>query len=122
MFSILLVDDQPAIRQGLSLQIATEPDLTVVGHAGSGHEGLALAELLQPDVIILDVAMPDMDGIAVLPKLAAVAPRSAVVVLTIHDDCDTRARALTAGARAFVAKGTVESLLSAIFSVVGSRA
>jgi CheY-like chemotaxis protein len=71
MIRVLLVDDQPSIRRGLRMRLALEPDLTVVGEAGDGATAVALATALQPEVVLMDVAMPGMDGIAALQALRA---------------------------------------------------
>ena len=112
---VLLVDDQPAVRQGLRIRLVLEPDVEVVGEAGDGAGAISLAQSLRPDVILMDVRMPGMDGISTVRTLRAVAPESAVVILSLYDDARTRARAEEAGAAAFVAKHKVEeTLLAAI--------
>ncbi|MBA2277039.1 MAG: response regulator transcription factor [Chloroflexia bacterium] len=104
MITLLLVDDQPTTRLGLRMLLGLEPDITVVGEAGDGGAALDLARTLKPDVIVMDVAMPGMDGIAATWALRTVAPNSAVVILSLQDDAATRKRARDAGAFAFVAK------------------
>ncbi len=112
---VLLVDDQPAVRQGLRIRLVLEPDVEVVGEAGDGAGAISLAQSLRPDVILMDVRMPGMDGISAVRTLRAVAPESAAVILSLYDDARTRARAEEAGAAAFVAKHKVEeTLLAAI--------
>jgi DNA-binding NarL/FixJ family response regulator len=112
---VLLVDDQPAVRQGLRIRLVLEPDVEVVGEAGDGAGAISLAQSLRPDVILMDVRMPGMDGISTVRTLRAVAPESAAVILSLYDDARTRARAEEAGAAAFVAKHEVEeTLLAAI--------
>lgn len=115
MIKLLLVDDQPAVRQGLRMRLALEADLAVVGEAGDGRAALALAAALAPDVVLMDVALPEMDGIAVTEALLAAAPERAVVMLSLYDDAVTRARARAAGACTFVAKQDgVDALLAAV--------
>ena len=115
MVRVLLVDDEPVVRHGLKARFQLEPDLEVVGEASTGAEALQLAQTLLPDVVLMDVQMPGMDGIQVTAALRKVVPRSAVVILSIHDDAQTRARARAAGAVAFVEKrGGTDGLLSAI--------
>jgi len=115
MIRVLLVDDQQAVRRGLWLRLHLEPDMQVVGEASTGKEALSMAQALSPDVVLMDIEMPDMDGIETAAALRAADSRSAVVILSIHDDPLTRARAGAAGAVAFVEKrGTTEDLLAAI--------
>ena len=123
MIKVLLVDDRPSIRQGLQMRFALESDLMVVGEAGDGEAALALTQQLHPDIVVMDVEMPSMDGIQATQKVRATAPASAVVVLSIHEDPATRARCRAAGAAAFVTKQqSPETLLSVIRQVAASRA
>ena len=108
---VLLVDDQPAVRQGLRLRMAAETDITVVGEAGDGATALNLAQSLAPDVIIMDVMMPGIDGIEATRSIRTAVPDSSVIVLSLHDDAKTRDRANDAGATAFVAKHEADGLL-----------
>jgi len=115
MIRLLLVDDQPAVRRGLGLRLHLEPDIQVVGEASNGREALSLAQVLSPDVVLMDVEMPEMDGIEATVALRIADPQSVVVILSIHDDVETRKRAQAAGAVAFVEKrGATDSLLAAI--------
>lgn len=115
MITVLLVDDLPVVRRGLRMGLALEPDLQVVGEAGDGAEALRLAAVLDPQVIILDIELPGMDGIAACTRLRAAGERAAVVMLSIHEDGADRRQALAAGAAAFVSKHEpVEALLAAI--------
>jgi DNA-binding NarL/FixJ family response regulator len=115
MITILLVDDQSSVRQGLRMELALEPDSQVIGEAENGQEALELARRLQPDVILMDVKLPMMDGITTTEKLRMVAPGCAVVILSLYDDARTRERAQAAGAAAFVSKQEPsEALLAAI--------
>ncbi|MBI2323175.1 MAG: response regulator transcription factor, partial [Chloroflexi bacterium] len=86
LLTVLLVDDRAAVRRGLRMRLALEPDLAIVGEACDGAAALALVPMVRPDVVLVDVAMPGMDGIAATAALRARAPRTAVVVLSIHDD------------------------------------
>ncbi len=112
---LLLVDDQPAIRRGLKMRIALESDLEVVGEVGDATEAMPLAQALRPDVVLMDVETPGMEGISAIAALRRVIPHSAVVIFTLYDAAAMRARVREAGAAAFVAKHqTEEALLVAI--------
>ena len=119
---ILLVDDQPAVRRGLKMRFALEPDLEVAGEAGNVTEAISLARTLRPDMVLMDVEMSDTDGVAATEALRAAAPESAVVIFTLRDDVATQERARAAGAAAFVANHqTEETLLAAIRRVAYGR-
>jgi DNA-binding NarL/FixJ family response regulator len=120
MIRVLLVDDQPVVRRGLRVRFQLEPDMQVIGEASTGSEALTLAQILTPDVVLMDIEMPDMDGIEATVALRTVVPQSIVVILSIHTDRQTRMKAQAAGAVAFVEKrGTTDILLSAIRQAVG---
>jgi DNA-binding NarL/FixJ family response regulator len=110
MIRILLVDDKPTVLRGLRLRLGLEEDFEVVGEALNGVAAVALAQELKPDVVVMDVGMPQMDGIAAIKR---VLPGTPVVVLSIHDDANTKARALEAGAAAYVEKRVLSDRLSA---------
>ena len=120
MIRVLLVDDQPVVRRGLRVRFQLEPDMQVIGEASTGSEALTLAQILTPDVVLMDIEMPDMDGIEATVALRTVVPQSAVVILSIHTDRQTRMKAQAAGAVAFVEKrGTTDILLAAIRQAAG---
>ena len=115
MIRVLLVDDQAIVRRALRGRFQLEADIEVVGEASSGSEALVFAQSLMPDVVLMDVEMPEMDGIEATAALRRIGPQSAVVMLSIHDDAPTRERAQAAGAVALVEKrGATETLLAAI--------
>jgi DNA-binding NarL/FixJ family response regulator len=115
MIKLLLVDDQPIIRQGLRMRLLMEPDIEVIGEASSGEQALMLVKSLAPDIVLMDVEMPTMDGISTTAALRDTQSQSAVVMLSIHDDLHTREQAQAAGAVAFVEKrGAAETLLATI--------
>jgi len=120
MIRVLLVDDQSVVRRALRVRFHLEPDLELVGEASTGTEALTLAQTLTPDVVLMDIEMPEMDGIEAITALRRVVPQSVVVILSIHDDAQTRGRAQAAGAAAFVEKrGATDALLSAIRQAAG---
>lgn len=104
-YKILIVDDMPAVREALRWRLEDEPDLTVVGEAGDGQSALDLAAQSEPDVVILDIELPDQDGYAVARRLKARLRPPRVIFLTVHGDPLSRQRAAAAGADGFVEKG-----------------
>jgi DNA-binding NarL/FixJ family response regulator len=122
MITVLLVDDQPAVRAGLRMRLALEGDVLVVGEAESGARALELAPALDPNVILLDIEMPGMDGISAARLLRSVAPNCAILMLSLHDDADTRARAMQAGAAAFVSKHEAGTALPSAIRAAHARA
>jgi DNA-binding NarL/FixJ family response regulator len=117
--TILLVDDHRLVRQGVRLLLQLEPALRLVGEAGDAKNALALAGELQPDVALIDLGLPDQDGVEVIRRLAAVAPATRAIALTASLDRRDMDRALAAGARAYVVKhGGGDELLATIKSVL----
>lgn len=115
MITLLLVEDELLVRHGLRMWLDRETNVTVVGEASDGAEAITLAQALLPDVVLMDISMPKMDGIAATDALRVMAPSSAVVLLSLYDDATTRARAYAAGATAFVGKQEgVKALQTAI--------
>jgi two-component system response regulator NreC len=101
---ILLVDDHAVVRSGLRMLLENEKDLLLVGEAGNGKEALEQAEILKPDVVIMDITLPDMSGIEVTRQLKEIHPEMAVVALTIHEDQQYFFEMLRVGASAYVPK------------------
>jgi DNA-binding NarL/FixJ family response regulator len=100
---VVLAEDHPTFRLGLRTRLSLEPDLDVVGEAGTGPEALELVERLAPDVVVVDLNLPGMDGLALIRRLGLVAPRVAPLVLTMLDD-DSVFPAVRAGARGYLLK------------------
>lgn len=111
MIRLLIVDDELTVRKGLQMCLSAHTDLSVVGEAMEGRAAIELAKSLCPDVVLLDVEMPGMDGIATAKGLHKTCPNIAIIMLSIHDDVSTRKLALDAGAAAFVAKCMPTNLL-----------
>ena len=101
---VLIVDDIPETRDHLTKLLGFESDVDVVGAAESGAEAISMAVKLQPDVVLMDINMPDMDGIAATEQLAAAAPASAVVMMSVQGEADYLRRSMLAGAREFLVK------------------
>jgi two-component system, NarL family, response regulator LiaR len=104
MISVLLVDDHSVVRQGVRAFLTTQPDLIVVGEASSGEEAVKLAEQFVPDVILMDLIMPNMDGVEATRRVKQVSPRSQIVVLTSYHEDEHIFPALKAGALSYVLK------------------
>jgi DNA-binding NarL/FixJ family response regulator len=112
---VVLTDDQPLVRAGLRVLIADHPDLDVVGEAGTGAEAVELVRALRPDVVVMDIRMPGMDGIEATRMITAEHPAARIVVLTTFDDDDYVYGALRAGASGFLVKDmAVDDILTAI--------
>ena len=101
---ILLVDDHEVIRQGLQALLGTQRGWEVVGEAVDGREAVEKAVQLKPDIVILDISMPGINGLEATPLILAAAPRSDILIFTVHDSELMEQTALQAGARAFVRK------------------
>lgn len=106
VIKLLLVDDQGIIREGLRNLLNAQGDLQVVGEAGNGQEAVKQAIALQPDVILMDVRMPIMDGVAATGEISRKLPSTKVLVLTTFDDDDYIARAMQQGAKGYLLKDT----------------
>jgi DNA-binding NarL/FixJ family response regulator len=101
---VLLVDDEPAVRRGLRMQLELEPDISVVGEADDGERVLEEADASGADLVVMDLQMRVVDGIAATVALRRQRPALPVVILSLHDSLRMRSAALAAGARAFVSK------------------
>ncbi|MEU4427690.1 response regulator transcription factor [Actinoplanes sp. NPDC024001] len=120
---VLLADDEPLFRDTVRDLISATPGLIVVGEAGTGREAVALATTRRPDVVLMDVRMPDLDGIAATERITTSAPSAQVLVLTTFDLDDHVYRALRAGASGFVLKDiTPTRLLDAIHTIAAGEA
>ena len=121
--SVLLVDDHAIVRQGVKAFLVTQPDLSVVGEAGSGEEAINLAAQWIPDVILMDLIMPGMDGVEAARRVKQVSPRSQIVVLTSYHEDEHIFPALKAGALSYLLKDvSAEELASAVRKAAAGEA
>ena len=111
MIKLLIADDHLIIRQGLRLILETENDFEIVGEASDGAEALKLCKKLKPDVVLMDLRMPNMDGLTAIEKLRVEQPEIAIVILTTFNEDDLMLRGLQAGARGYLLKDTGRSTL-----------
>jgi two-component system response regulator NreC len=115
---ILVADDHTVIRRGIVGLLNAQSDMEVIDEAGTGREAVAKAEATSPDVVLLDVAMPDLDGLGATRVIKGQSPGVQVLILTMHDREDYLFQALRAGASGYVLKGAdIEDLLTAVRSV-----
>ena len=118
MIRVLLVDDQSIIRQGLKVLLELEPDLEIVGDASNGQDAIQQAAALQPDVILMDVRMPEMDGVAATRVICQKFSDIKVLVLTTFDDDEYIAEAMRVGALGYLLKDTPSEELAAAIRAV----
>ena len=118
---VLVVDDIPETRDHLTKLLGFESDIDVVGAAASGREALEMAARLVPDVVLMDINMPDMDGIAATEQLASVVPGAAVVMMSVQGEADYLRRSMLAGAREFLVKPFSSDELTASIRQVNTR-
>ncbi|KQY37513.1 MULTISPECIES: response regulator [Nocardia] len=121
--SVLVVDDQELMRMGLKMVLGAHPDIEVIGEAGNGDEAVRRASELRPDVVLMDVRMPVVDGVTATARIVAAGEGVRVLVMTTFDLDEHALGALRAGASGFLLKDTPpEDLISAIRSVAGGDA
>lgn len=105
---ILIADDHGIVRKGLRLQLEQSPDFQVVGEAADGREAVRMTEELKPDVVLMDIAMPNLNGIQATAQIVKRSPRTAVIILSMHSDESYLIRTLAAGAKGYLLKDTAE--------------
>jgi two-component system, NarL family, response regulator NreC len=119
---ILLADDHNVLRDGMRLLLERQPGFSVVGEASDGRETVDFVESHQPNVVVMDIAMPNMNGIEATRRIVEKHPRTGVVILSMHHDESYVLRSLKAGARAYLLKDALKSeLISAIHAVSQGR-
>ena len=120
---VLLVDDHMVVRVGLRALINSEPDMTVIGEAENGLVAIEQAESLRPDVIVMDISMPEMDGLEATRRIRAELPESHILILTVHAQERYLFPVLKAGGAGYILKSTVDTeLLDAIRTVAAGGA
>lgn len=120
---LLIADDSQAARTGLKALLKAVPDVQLISEAAGGDEAIRLAERLQPDVILMDLHMPDVNGIEATRQIVDTSPHIAILVLTMYDDDDSVFAAMQAGARGYLLKGASKSeVLRAIRDVANGAA
>jgi DNA-binding NarL/FixJ family response regulator len=123
IIDLLLVDDSEAARKGLKALLRSVADVRLVGEASGGQEAITLAERLQPDIILMDLHMPDINGIEATRQIVSTSPHIAILVITMYDDDGSVFAAMQAGARGYLLKGASKSeVLRAIHDVAGGAA
>ena len=120
---VLIADDHPVFRHGLETLLAQVDDVEVAGHAGDGREAVAAALSLEPDVVVMDLQMPELNGIEAVRELVAAGSSAGLLVLTMHEDDDSVFAAMRAGARGYLLKGADRAeILRAIRAVAAGEA
>jgi len=119
---ILLVDDHALVRQGFKMILGAQADMEIVGEAGNGREAVQLAEELRPDIVVMDVAMPELNGIEATRRLTASLPHTRVIALSMHKDSVYVRETLRAGARGYLLKDSpAGDLVTAVRSVASGE-
>lgn len=103
---VIIADDHPVFRDGLRALLTTDSDIRLIGEASNGPEAISMTTALQPDVVIMDLHMPEVDGVVATREIVQISPHVAVLVLTMFDDDDSVFAAMRAGARGYLLKGT----------------
>src|SRR6202050_4525224 len=115
---ILLADDHAVVRQGFKMILGEQPDMEVVGEAGNGREALQLAETLKPDLVVMDAAMAELNGIEATRRMIDAAPHARVLALSMHKDSVYVREILRAGPRGYLLKDSIDSdLVNAVRAV-----
>jgi two-component system response regulator NreC len=118
MIRVLIADDHAVVRAGLRALLSSAPDLDLVGEASGGVEAVELAVKLHPDIVVLDLSMPDLDGISAVRQIKASCPQTRLVILTVHEDDALLRAAVKAGASGYILKRAAEAELISAISMV----
>jgi DNA-binding NarL/FixJ family response regulator len=119
---ILLADDHAVVRQGFKMILSAQPDMEIVGEAGNGREAVELAEKLRPEVVVMDVSMPELNGIEATRRLGDSTPHTRVLALSMHKDSVYVREILRAGARGYLLKDSIAGdLVAAVRSVASGE-
>src|SRR5215472_9968619 len=122
MIRVLLADDHAMVRKGFRLILEAQPDMEIAGEAGNGRQAVDLAEKLHPDVVVMDVAMPELNGIEATRRLASSSPHTRVLALSMHKDSVYVREILRAGARGYLLKDSpAGDLVSAVRAVASGE-
>ncbi|MFF3877562.1 response regulator [Streptomyces sp. NPDC001978] len=118
---VLIADDHPVVRRGMSALLASLDGVRVVAEAATGEEAIREAQLSRPDVIVMDIQMPAMDGVEATRRLTALLPDAAVLVVTMFEDDETVVSAMRAGARGYLLKGAQQEEILTTIRAVAAR-
>jgi len=118
MIKVLIADDHAVVRAGLRALIKSEPSLELIGEASGGHETIELVNKHKPDILVLDISMPDLDGIAVTKSITSELPDVRILILTLHEDKALLREALKLGASGYILKRAAETELITAIQVV----
>ena len=119
---ILLADDHTVMRNGLRLLLERQPNLKVIGEAADGREAVNMAASQEPDVVVMDIAMPHLNGVEAARQIAMRSPQTAIAILSMHSDESYVIRSLKAGARAYLLKDSAEAdLIEAIHAISAGK-
>lgn len=117
---VVVADDHPVYREGLTMVLGSLSGVTVVGEAGDGNEAVDLAQRLRPDVVLMDLSMPGLNGVEATRRIVAETPDVQVLVLSMHEGADSVVAALRAGARGYLAKGATKEEVARAMREVAS--
>lgn len=122
MITVLLAEDHVLVRHGFRRMLEDEPDIRIVGEASNGLEAVSLAQKLQPKVIVMDYAMPEMDGLQATLEIRRHTPSAAILILSMHSDANYIRHALEAGARGYMLKNAIDvDLVAAVKALAEGR-